>query len=86
MPESKITEKQVQDRVPPDLLKRIRAEFKPDGLKLLTQRAITSWPVDAGIAAIRLIQLSGRVPSEADVKHIFPDPAPAADPAETTTP
>lgn len=76
-----ITEEEVLKRVPVALLKRIRAEFKEPALKALLKQSIAERPTDAGQASVRLIQLSGRVPSAADLEAIFP-PAQAAAPKD----
>lgn len=88
----KLTEKDLTARLKPALLtalKRDAGEF----FKAHVSRAISTWPEDAGLAAVRLVQLCGRIPTEALVAEIRgtaaadpstishqPSAAPVADP------
>lgn len=65
----KLTEKDLTARLKPALLtalKRDAGEF----FKAHVNRALATWPEDAGLAAVRLVQLCGRIPSDALVAEI----------------
>lgn len=66
-----LTEKEVQERLPKELLKKLKAEFEAPILKAFTAVAIAAAPEDAGRAAVRLIQVCGRVPKADEVAAIF---------------
>jgi hypothetical protein len=72
---SKLTAKAVQARLPKAVMLKLKAEFPADVLASLSIVAISAAPEDADRAAVRLLQVCGRVPSAADLEVIFASPA-----------
>jgi hypothetical protein len=66
----KVDAKAVCARLPQGMEARLAAELQGDLIDLIDQ-ALAMYPEDAGRAAIRLMQLSGRVPTEAQVAEIL---------------
>lgn len=82
---SKLTEKDLSARLPAKLLAALKRDAG-EYFKAHVSRAIATWPEDAGLAAVRLVQLCGRIPTAALVAEIRgtaaadPSTAPVADP------
>ena len=66
----KVDAKAVCAKLPQGMEARLAAENRGDLIDLIDQ-ALAMYPEDAGRAAIRLMQLSGRVPTEAQVAEIL---------------
>ena len=76
-----MTEKEVHSRLPKDLLRKLKAEFEAPILKAFTTVAIAAAPEDSGRAAVRLLQVCGRIPKAEDLAVIFATPAPEPEPS-----
>ena len=80
-----LTEKEVHERLPKELLKRLKAEFEGPVFKAFTAVAIAAAPECAGRAAVRLIQVCCRRPSAEDLAAIFGAKVPESEPAAEAT-